>query len=571
MTLCWLSGALLLTTQGYGSLAGAEEPGYGRSPLYTFAKESPSSTRKHFRRTKDNHVAIVNDGYDALMLRVHLIRHAQRSIDIQTLILQNDECGRLIMYELIQAAKRGVHVRLLTDHFMSARDRDWVAFLATAHPNLELKYYRPPANFIDPPRVVELMKVILFFRSYNQRMHNKVMVFDDLLVITGGRNIDNHYYNHSTSYNFLDRDALVFGPVVPQIGQSFQQFWKFRRSVAAQDLTDVAAAIERGDFRRPETREDFEFNGFFGALDSEAEDAQLVRERFVDRLVVPEKVEYIWDRPGKYRGVWIWGAGRVAKRLRKMMGGVEEDLVIQSPYLIMNNRLRRKFRKLHHEKPEVTVTISTNSLAATDNTVAYSANFKLRPSYIQNMGLHIYEYKPHPEDLDALLPNYADLERRADEKGERKPFLSIHAKTIVRDGRLAFVGTHNIDPRSANLNTEVGLLIEDEALAKELREEILRRTTPGSSWVIGRKETPLADVNYLFEGLSGLSPVDIWPLRNTSSFELKDGKTPLSPYDDDFYEHYEDVGSFPGIEEEAGKEIVIHFYKMLGTIAIPVL
>ena len=541
------------------------------SPLLDLAHETAVGPDKE-DVTRGNRVLIVDDGYDALLLRVHLIRSAQRSIDIQTLILENDECGRLIMYELIQAAKRGVEVRLITDYAMSAKDRQWVAFLSTADTNLSLKYYRPPADFIKPPKLVWLANSVLFFRGTNQRMHNKVMIFDDALVITGGRNIDNHYYNHSTSYNFIDRDAVVVGPLVSTVKESFEDYWAYRHSVRSNDLLDVSVVIANGSFDRFETREDFAFNGFFQEMDGEANDAELMRERFASQFMRAKRVEFLADRPGKNRGFALWGGGKATRHIRKVMGGAEESLVVQSPYLILNYRGRRVFRKLRRHHPEAQVTVITNSFAATDNTLAYSANFKLRSNYIERLGWYIYEYKPHPGNLLEVLTNYEDLKRRAQEAGaKRDPFSSIHAKSFVRDDRIAYIGSYNIDPRSDNLNTEVGLLIEDRAVARRLKKTMLGTTLPDRSWVIAKREMPLSEVNYLLEGLSGLTPVDIWPLRNTTSFELIDGKEPVPPDHEDFYNRYTDAGYFPGAEGLSTKEIVTHLYKMLNTLAIPML
>jgi len=561
----WLLGFLAIA-------AGNDGTALPVSPLYARAGEIPQALADNSDATRGNWVSIIDDGYDALLLRVHLIRNAQHSICVQTMILQNDECGRLMMYELIQAAKRGVKVRLLADQFMSSRDRKWVAFLATAHPNLELKYYRPPADHINPPRVVTLLHGVLAFRAANQRMHNKIMLFDDTIVITGGRNIDNHYYNHSTSYNFIDRDVMVIGPVVPTVAASFEEYWEFRRCVPAQKLVDVAAVIRKGAFDRPETREEFQFNGFFSELDREAGDPDLIRERFAGPFRPANKVEFLADSPGKNRTVGLWGGGKGTRRIRKLMRSTDDNLVFQSPYLILSWSGRRGFRKLHRRHPEVQVTVSTNSYAATDNTLAYAANYKLRSTYIQDLGWRIYEFKPHPDDLLTLLPNYPDLERRAREASQRRaPFLSVHAKSFVRDDRIAYIGSYNMDPRSDNLNTEAGLLIEDENIARALKETILRATRPESSWVIAKSRFPLANVNYLIEGLSGLSPVDLWPLRNTSSFELIQGKEPVPPGHEDFYENYQDAGSFPGAEGLSTKEIVTSLYKIFGGLAIPVL
>ena len=108
---------------------------------------------------------------------------------------------------------------------------------------------------------------------------------------------------------------------------------------------------------------------------------------------------------------------------------------------------------------------------------------------------------------------------------KRAPFLCLHAKSLVVDARLAFVGSYNLDPRSENLNTEVGLLVEDAAFARELLADMARDMRAENSWVIARRDIPLKldALNGLIDGILSLSPIDVWPIQNTSSFELRPG------------------------------------------------
>ncbi len=542
------------------------------SPVYALAQRVEAMPRDaNFDPTCHNQVLMLEDGYDALLLRVHLIRHARRTIDIQTTILANDECGRLIMSELFDAARRGVVVRLMVDHFMSARDTRWIAALTEAHPNLELKYYRPPAKHAAPPRALELANALVRFKGTNQRLHNKLMLFDGLIGIVGGRNIDNHYYNYSTSYNFLDRDAVVLGPATEAMSESFEEYWFYRRAVESRRLTDVAAVIRAGEYQRIRRSEDFGVEDFRARVAAGLTDA-LVHDTFVTPFQEAHRLEFISDAPGKNQGKWLWGGGRAARRIRDTIRKTEEELVIQSPYLILNFSGRWAFRKLQKQEPPATVVISTNSFASTDNTVAYSANYKMRSMYFERLGFRIFELKPQPADFLELLPNFPELKERAERVGEtREPFVSVHAKSIVVDGHTVYVGSYNLDPRSDNLNTENGVLIEDARIARAVRDAILDDTHPGRSWVIAKRRFPLSDVNYLIEGLSGLSPVDVWPLRNTTSFELRPGMEPVEPGHPEFYARYDDVGSFPGAEGISTKQIVTRIYKMLGSLAVPIL
>jgi putative cardiolipin synthase len=551
-------------------------------PLYT-ASPFGSSLMHTGEKARDPHlnnkVLLVENGHDALLLRVHLIRNASRSIDIQTFIWTNDESGRLLMYELIQAARRGVRVRIIADHFVSNKDPVIAAFLATVHPNIQLKHYRPVADRIRPGRLHVIAKTLFRFRHLNQRMHNKVMIFDEALALTGGRNIENTYYNYSLSMNFRDRDVLVLGPIVKHVEESFEKFWGYRHAVPSRKLIDVRAIIDASKVPTFETREDFEFGEIFADIERDANDADVITSTFIDRILPAERVTFLADKPGKNRSTWLNGRGKITKQLGEIAFETERELIIQSPYFVLSKAAIDVFKALRTKSPPVTIKVSSNSFGSTDNTVAYSANYRQRSTTIESLGLHVYEFKPHPADLHTIFPQYNAMLKLANAKHnptpeDRPPFLCIHAKSFVRDDRFAYIGTYNLDPRSENLNTEVGLLIEDKHIAAVLKAAILRDCGPGNSWVIARKPMPLGldKLNALFQGISGLSPIDVWPVRNTSSFELISGKTPRPPDHPAFYESYRDVGSFPGAPVGLSrKEIHTRIYKAVGGLATPLL
>ena len=533
-----------------------------------------------FQSTDDiNRIAIINSGYDAMLLRVHLFHNAKQSINVQTFILTNDECGRLFMYELIQAAKRGVKVRMIADQFVTDKDCDLAAFLATVHPNLEFKYYRPPADQLKPSSWRSVLSTALSFRDTNQRMHNKVITVDGQIAVTGGRNIENTYYHFSTGMNFKDRDVLVAGPVVKDMEASFETFWDYKHSVAGRDLTDVARRIEQNNFTRYVSRDDFKFHGFFDGLSPDADDSVVIKTKFSDRMLLVQRAEFICDKPGKNSRWHLTGDGVITARLREELANCERQLVIQSPYLVLDKSMREFFIKLKKKNPRLKVIVSSNSFGSTDNIMAYSANYKWRSLYIEDLGFQIHEYKPLPADLLSIFPAYPKMKALAAQKphanGEpEQPFLCIHAKSFVMDDRVAYIGTYNLDPRSANLNTEVGLLIWDEKVAALLKADILNDTKPGNSWVIAKREIPLSldKVNAIMERASSASPVDLWPLRNTGSFELRPGAEPVPPGDPRFYQRYEDAGCFPGddalLSPKAAKTRLL---KVMDGLAAPVL
>lgn len=522
-----------------------------------------------------NRALLLENGYDALLVRVHLIRQARRSIEIQTFIWSNDEVGRLLIYELIEAARRGVNVRIIADHMVSDQDPATVAFLATVHPNFQVRHYRPAMARIKPSWWQTVLAAARSFRGINQRMHNKVMLVDDAVLITGGRNIENTYFDHSTGMNFRDRDVLATGPVVQSAVASFESYWNYQHVVPGDQLKDVVAAIRRGDYPLYATRADYDFGGHFDGLDAEANDDALIRAKFAARLQPVDRVRFVADAPGKSAG-WRGEADGAAAELRAMAAQARTDIVMQTPYLIISDPAKRLVRELRQQNPALRIRISSNSFASTDNIMAYSANYRLRGTYVDDLQLEVHEFKPRPAALRTLFPRFDEMKARAEEAEPAGPgpFLCLHAKSLVVDDRLSFVGSYNLDPRSENLNTEVGLIVEDEAFARALRAEIEADMRPENSWVIARRELPLGTgvVNGLLEGLFGLSPVDVWPVRNTSSFALRPDGVEVSPYDPTFHRNYREVGSFPGADSRLStKEIVTRIYKAVGTVFTPVL
>lgn len=527
----------------------------------------------------ENRLTMLSEGYEALLARIHFIRAAKQSIAVQTFIWTDDESGRLIMYELIEAARRGVKVRIIADHLFSDQVPDTVAFLATVNPNLEIKHYRPTLSRLKPSMVHTMAASLRSFHGINQRMHSKIMLFDEEVLITGGRNIENSYFNLSTELNFRDRDVLAIGPLARDAAREFELFWNYRHSVASRDLIDVAAAMAKGSFRRYETRDDFDFGPGLGALDRNAAEVGEAGARVRARLKPVKRAAFISDEPGKKRGFFFGQAARITRELTSALKEARSSVVIQTPYLVLSNPARELFRDMQRRHPGLRIKVSSNSFASTDNIMAYSANYRLRNRYVQDLNLLVHEFKPEPAVMAELFSQRAEMVERARPlvaAGEQKrmPYLCIHAKSLVVDDRIAYIGSYNLDPRSENLNTEVGLLIEDEAFARELRAEIDRDMRPENSWVIARRTMPLGleTVNRLVGDILSLNPIDVWPIQNTSSFDLRPGAEPLEADHPKFHANYREVGAFPGTEGLfTTKEIMTRIYKAVGAPLTPIL
>lgn len=542
------------------------------SPFHNAVIANPARPGDETRRVAGNRVGIVNDGYDAFLLRVHLIRNAKTSIDFQTYIWGTDETSVYLREELYKAARRGVRVRLLLDHLAMDKNPEQLALDTRSSENFSVRVYRPILNHVNPPLPVRIMNAILPTGT-NQRMHLKQILIDNAVGITGGRNVENHYFDYSTTYNFKDRDALVVGPVVRDMVETFDRYWNYRKTKDSYKLRDVRKALNHGASETPPVVDDP--YGYFERVNREAEDPDLIQKKFVRAMLPADRAAFVADRPGG-KTPWFYmgsrGGGPVTKEIKDHILAANEEVLIQSPYVVVNRRSRRVFRKLRNRRPDVRVRVSTNSFGAADHLITYSANYRLRPVTVDRLGFEIHEYMPKPADLEAQLTDYAMLKDWGEKAGEdRTPYVSLHGKSFVFDNEVAFVGSFNLDPRSFFVNSEAGLFLEGDALVAVIRADILRDMAPENSWVIARLNGVLTPVNRWLESISALSPIDIWPVRNTSSFELKPGMTPCSPNDPEFYERYEDKGSFPGVDSLSTGELVTRFYKITGKIVTPLL
>jgi phosphatidylserine/phosphatidylglycerophosphate/cardiolipin synthase-like enzyme len=553
------------------------------SPLSRNALAAQRSIAAGGDPSRGNHAVILDHGYDALLARIHLIRNASRSIAVQTFIWDQDEVGRLLLHELIKAARRGVKVRLIADHMFSVRDVGLIAALATASPNLEMRHYRPAARRLDPHMMVEAFDFLIPNGS-NQRMHNKLLLVDDVAFITGGRNIQNTYYNRSPRLNYRDRDILVIGPMATYAAASFDEYWNFDECVPSANLKDVAKAIRDMEYPAVSTEADFGLGSFFDDLNADLTDSRVFELRAAARLRGVGSMTFIADPPGKPKRYYTaWRRGTMARRIEEVMSRTRNELLLQSPYLVLDGAMLKMFRKIRSDNPRARVAMSSNSYGSTDNVITYAANFKLRQAYMEYAGLDVFEFMPRPAVMDALFKKETGSARSAEDDDEyrssgsgggKKPFLCLHAKGFVVDRRTAFIGSYNFDPRSIEYNTECGVIFEDDALAGELAGLIERDIQPTNSWVIARRKDPSAGARLVEAADIPVSrgKDQLWAARFTSSFRLKAGQTPVEPVRPEFYERYADDGVFPGGDDASVlKEIYKHISTMLVDLVMPLL
>ncbi|MEO7432544.1 MAG: phospholipase D family protein [Dokdonella sp.] len=510
-----------------------------------------------------HYVNLLERGEDALLARIHLIRMAKKTIDIQTFIWAEDDAGWLVLDELIAAARRGVHVRVLADQLFSLDDVEWLVRIARAHANLEFRLYNPTFDEAVTEPLEFAAGIVCCFSKFNQRMHNKLFLVDGEIGIAGGRNYENRYFDWDAEFDYRDRDVLVVGPQTgAEMQASFDRFWTHPRSTPLTRLNDVnrrivadggatAGIVPPANVNWPRVQ----------SLRDRASDADYVREHFIAHALRVARVDYFSDSPDKKSHPDDPAMLELTRRITDLLAGARKQIVFETPYLVLSRTATDVFRNLRKQRPRVPVIVSTNSLAATDAFYVYALSYKYKKRYLKRLGFQIHEFKPFPGDAAQFVQNYETL-AGGDPGGRYERYgqtplkrggvrLGLHGKSIAIDDRISVIGSHNFDPRSDDYNTESGFIIYDRAVTERLRSAMLRNTEPQNAWTIARRERPhlLQTINNAIADVSTALPLfDLWPFRYATSFTLNPGCAESTPGSPDFYACHTDVGDFPEVD-----------------------
>lgn len=512
-----------------------------------------------------NTVTLLNIGQNALAARVNLIRAARKSIDIQTYIWADDDAGLLMLDELVKAARRGVVVRILADQLGSLNNPRLLSRLARASSNLHIKLYNPTFDSAHSNYVEYAASVLCCFRKFNQRMHSKLFLVDDKIGIAGGRNYADNYFDWDPQIDFLDRDVIVAGIAGRQMERSFDIFWDNNRSVPLTHLKDVNAEILKHPFDAKRwTEPHFADPRRVAKLRAQAENPGFLQSQLLDHSLKVGLADYFYDLPSKDEAVHGPDSRELTHDLMVMIAGAQHQIVLQTPYLVLTRRAGKVFRTLQKKQPPVDVIVSTNSLASTDAVAVYALSYKHHKKFLVDFGFRIHEFMPHPADAPEMLADYNHLSgigaeksslhhggRAPIEAGHPGPRISLHAKSLVVDGKVAMVGSHNFDPRSDHLNTESGVIIHNRAFAEQVRASILRDAAPRNAWLVApRHPIPvIGDISQVIGDVSRSLPIfDLWPWGYATNYQLKPGGTPVPAADPDFLKNWKPVGDFPEVE-----------------------
>jgi putative cardiolipin synthase len=401
--------------------------------------------------------ALLRYGRQAFTGRVAVTAKAEQTLDVQYYIWENDATGHILSQRLLEAADRGIRVRVLLDDInLKGRD-DHIASL-DAHPNVEIRLFNPFAH-----RSARALDFLVDLGRVNHRMHNKLIIMDNAFAIVGGRNIGNHYFQVAEDANFRDLDIVAAGPVVREISTVFDYFFNGEWSIPIAALVDTPHTADDLAKARLALNELIASESYPYPLDQDVEEASEELNNILDTLIwAPGKI--IWDDP---KAIQQTGStSRMQEALHRRLETLEEELLIESAYFVLRDRGIETLQDLH--KRGIRVRILTNSMQSNDVLAAHAGYAKRRKAMVE-AGAELFE----------LRPDAANIQQRVI-TGTSKA--ALHTKAIVFDRQDIFIGSYNLDPRSGDINTEAGLYVESVELAAQLVAYMDTGITPEDSY-----------------------------------------------------------------------------------------
>ena len=414
---------------------------------------------------------LLSNGVDAFTLLGLSARAAGRSLDVQYYIWHDDLTGRLLALALLDAADRGVRVRVLLDD-MDARAKNFTLAALAAHPNISVRLFNPFAS--RRGLLNKGIEALTSFSRINHRMHNKTWIADNRFVISGGRNIGDEYFAAGDAVNFVDLDLAIVGPAVQQFSNSFDRYWNSDMVWPIQSLSPNSVNAEALAKLRKEAN----------AYLSDAKNAPYVQALEADDAVqsartslVPMQWTTNWqllsdmpDKTGQHKPPRQSSA--VLQGLGKAIDAAQRDVVLISPYFVPGRGGTKQL--VSEAQSGRSVRILTNSLAANDVVAVHGGYAKYRKKLLKG-GVELWELKPEgSESSKASVSLFGSSGA------------SLHTKAAVIDNSTAFVGSFNLDPRSISLNCEQGVLVSDPVIAAQVTKLFNQMIAPSSAWRVKR-------------------------------------------------------------------------------------
>ena len=397
----------------------------------------------------------LDEAFMSIASRLHLIREAKHSLDVQYYIWGDDFIGHMMLHELLNAADRGVKVRLLIDD-QNGTALDETFKTLVAHPNFEIKLFNPYKY-----RHLRVIDYAFRFKHINHRMHNKLIIADGAIAVTGGRNISSEYFDASENFQFTDLDILFYGQAVEQANRVFLDFWNDDLSYAVPQLIGQGTQQALTDLRQHYEADALDKNVIERKIDRARSE---VNTELNQHPVNWAKAHFIADSPNKIRAN-AKPHEMIVNQMFNLMGKPEQHMELVSAYFVPTTAGTEYLSSL--AKNGTRVRVLTNSLFANDVAIVHAFYKKYRHDLLKN-GVKLYEFKPYIERenrtwYEVATGNVIPAKGRSSSR--------LHAKFFDIDGKV-FIGSFNFDPRSAHLNTEVGLVVESDQLQNAISEKL---------------------------------------------------------------------------------------------------
>lgn len=408
-----------------------------------------------------NGLAPISQNLDAFAVRALTARSAGRSLDLMYYYWKGDLTGRLLMREVINAADRGVRVRLLIDD-INTRGLDRAYLALDTHPNIDVRLFNPSrARNGGLRRGIEM---VLRFFSVTRRMHNKAWIADGRIAIVGGRNIGDEYFGAGEAANFRDIDMLMVGPVVKETEDVFDSYWNSEVAMPIRSLLKPRKGrLRRLKLHLSQMVKRERAKPYVDQLRKRVSalamlDTALPLHWTADARIVSDPPEKAFAKGAKN---WIMST------LMPVLVSADKSVAITSPYFVPG--VDGSARLIALVANGVDVTVLTNSLEATDVAAVHGGYAPYRPTLLGG-GVRLFELQKAGWDNDMSLFGSSSA--------------SLHTKAFIVDGNTGFVGSFNFDPRSVSLNTEMGVLFVEPALVARLQELFDEETSPHFSYEV---------------------------------------------------------------------------------------
>jgi putative cardiolipin synthase len=429
-------------------------------------------------------VFLLDDPRVALRSRLVFASLAEKTLDLQYYLWKGDTTGGLLLHRALEAADRGVKVRILIDDiYHNGRDAEYAAI--DAHPNIEVRVFNPIGN----RKAGRRLNFVINKRKLNNRMHNKIFLADGAVSILGGRNIGDDYFGIDPKLNFRDLDVLAVGPAAREAGAAYDLYWNSQGAVPIGVLRKTPAEQADLDELRGKLERRLEEQGavpYTVPVTFEEVQMQLARLR---RGLIWAKAQVIVDPLERFEGTGESAFVALGRELTEM---AERDLVLQSAYLIPTRESIGNMARLTARG--VRVRALTNSLMSNNHISVHAHYMKYRKLMLE-AGVELYELR-----ADAALREFL----KRDKESVDNTHAGLHTKAAVIDAHTTMIGSFNMDPRSRDLNSEIGLLIRSEAFAATVLRAMERDFDPTNSYRVDLTEQG----NLRWTGASAAGPVE---------------------------------------------------------------